>query len=165
MEKTKQKGIMSIRCWQRSNQVHSEESIDPLEHRHTHDGMAAVQREGVLESLATLRPELISAVNHPAVSLHQDGRSEVLVRVPPVRGAGSRAASAKNALVKTIQLLAILDRLQVLKFRLRGLLLQEGLDRLVLSVELGQIRNEVLDNICYIRRVTMVTGVPLITRI
>jgi len=111
--------------------------------------VAAVKREGVLEGLATLRAELISAVNHPAVSLHQDGGSEVLIRVPPVRGARCGAAGAENALVKTIELLAILDRLQVLTLRLGRLLLQEGLDRLVLGVELGQIGNEILDNVGY----------------
>lgn len=111
--------------------------------------MATVEGEGVLKGLATLRSELISAVNHPAVSLHQDGRSEVLIRVPPVRGARCRAAGAKNALIETIQLLAVLNRLQVLALRLRGLLLQEGLNRLVLGVELGQIGNQILDNVGY----------------
>jgi hypothetical protein len=112
-----------------------------------HDGVAAVQGEGVLKSMATLGSELVSAINHPAVSLHQDGGSEVLVRVPPVRGARCGTASAKNTLVKTIQLLAILNRLQVLTFGLGSLLLQERLNRLVLSIKLCQIRNEILDNV------------------
>jgi len=112
-----------------------------------HDGVATVEGERVLEGLATLRSELISAVNHPAVSLHQDGRSKVLIRVPPVRRARCRAAGAENALVETIQLLAILNRLQVLALGLGGLLLQEGLNRLVLGVELGQIGNKILDNV------------------
>lgn len=120
-----------------------------MKEEHTHDGVATVEREGVLESLATLRSELISAVNHPAVSLHQDGGSEVLIRVPPVRGARCRAAGTENALVETIQLLAVINRLQVLALGLGGLLLQEGLNRFVLGVELGQIGNKILDDVGY----------------
>ena len=42
---------------------------------------------------------LTPAINHPSICLHQDGRSQVLVRVPPVGGAGGGATSTENALV------------------------------------------------------------------
>lgn len=53
---------------------------------------------------------------------------------------------AENALVKTIKLPAFLLALQVLALLWRVLALQEWLDGTVLLVELGQIRDKVLDN-------------------
>lgn len=65
---------------------------------------------------------------------------DLVVRTPPVRRARSRAASAENALVETIQLLPVLDALQVLLsggvFRLE---LQVRLNRFVLTVEVGKV--------------------------
>lgn len=49
--------------------------------------MATVQAHGVLElGLAGLRA-LVSGVNQPSVGLQQDGGTEVLFGIPPVRGA------------------------------------------------------------------------------
>lgn len=49
-----------------------------------HDGVAAVDREGVTQSLEALLGVLVAGVDDPAVGLHQHGRAEVLVSVPPV---------------------------------------------------------------------------------
>ena len=70
------------------------------------------------------------------------GRTEVLVRVPPVRGAGGGAASAENALVETIEEETILVGLEVLNFV--GLVIgdnlsEPGLDGGVLFVEVGEV--------------------------
>jgi hypothetical protein len=52
--------------------------------RAVHDGMATVQLEVVVESLQAIFCRLITRVDDPAVGLHQHGRAEVLVAVPPV---------------------------------------------------------------------------------
>jgi hypothetical protein len=69
--------------------------------------VASVQAHGVVEGSLSLRLVLITRVGEPAVGLQEDGRSEVLLRVPPVRRARRRAAGAENALVQTVQLLAL----------------------------------------------------------
>lgn len=58
------------------------------------DGMASVQGKLVLELGLAFSRVGISGIGDPAVHLHEDGRAEVLVLVPPVRGARSRAAGA-----------------------------------------------------------------------
>ena len=91
---------------------------------HVEDGVAAVEREVILHlvgpglSVRVLRGReggdarsavgsralkaraggTNARVGHPAVGLHEDGRAEVLVLVPPVRRARRRAARAENAL-------------------------------------------------------------------
>ena len=110
--------------------------------RAVHDRVAAVQLVGVVQVLQTLLGHLITGVGDPAIGLLKNGRTQVLVRVPPVRGAGGGAARAQNALVQTIQQLTILVGLKVLAFvigvHLR-LLLQPRLDGGVLLVEVGHI--------------------------
>lgn len=109
--------------------------------------MATVKRHGVLETIATVITVLITRVNHPSESLHEDGRTKVLSRVPPVRRAGSRAAGTENALVKTVKLLAVSNRLEVLLAIGRDLrTLKVGLNGLVLLVEMGQVRDKVTDD-------------------
>ena len=76
--------------------------------------MAAVYGHRVVESGLTGHLVLVSGIGEPSVGLHEDGWAEVLLRVPPVGWAGCRAAGAQNALVETIQLLAVLLALQVL---------------------------------------------------
>lgn len=63
------------------------------------------------------------------------------------RRARRRATSAEDTLVHAVELLSILLRLQ--EFSLRGwvVVLQERLDRLVLLVKVGEVRNEVFDNV------------------
>ncbi len=109
--------------------------------------MATVEREGVLELLSSLLTKVITGVGHPSVSLHEDGGTKVLVLVPPVGGAGRGAASAENALVKTVETTTLLGRLKVLSLS-RGVVgLEERLDGTVLLVELGQVRNKILDDV------------------
>lgn len=107
-----------------------------------HDGMATVQLVGVVQVLQTLLRHLVTGIRNPTVRLLENGRTQVLVRVPPVGRARGGAASAQNALVQTVQQLAVLVRLQVLALvvgvHLR-LLLQPRLDGRVLLVEVGHI--------------------------
>lgn len=110
--------------------------------RAVHDRVAAVQLVGVVQVLQTLLGHLITRVGDPAVRLLQDGGAQVLVRVPPVRGAGRGAARAQNALVQTVQQLAVLVGLKVLTLVIGVhlcLLLQPRLDGGVLLVEVGHI--------------------------
>lgn len=82
--------------------------------RAVHDGVAAVQREGVLQLGQALLREVVSGVDHPAVGLHEHGGPQVLVPVPPVAGAAGAAAGTEDALVQAVQFLPLLDGLQVL---------------------------------------------------
>ena len=70
---------------------------------------------------------LITRVNDPSVCLHKDSGTKVVLRMPPVAGASALATGAKDALVQTIEELAVLNGLDVLAlpFRLLGLALEE----------------------------------------
>ena len=76
--------------------------------------MASVQAHAVVERVLALGLLLVSRVGDPAVALQQDGGAEVLLLVPPVRGARGRAAGAENALVEAVELLAVFLCLAVL---------------------------------------------------
>jgi hypothetical protein len=43
----------------------------------THDGVASIHREGILQKVAAFLTGLVTRVNHPTVSLHQNGGTEV----------------------------------------------------------------------------------------
>jgi len=117
--------------------------------RAVHDRVAAVQLVGVVQTLQTLLRHLVTRVRDPTVRLLEDGGTQILVGVPPVGRTRRRAASAQNALVQTVQLLAILVRLEILHLvigiHLR-LLLQPRLDRRVLLVEVSHVRDQILDH-------------------
>lgn len=109
--------------------------------------MASVQTHRVLKTSTTGSTSLITRVNHPSESLHENGRSKVLSRVPPVRRARGRAAGTENAFVKTIKLLTVFNGLQVLSAVLgKAVALKVGLNGLVLLVELSQIGDKVSDD-------------------
>lgn len=116
--------------------------------RAVEDGVAAVEREGVFQLLATLLALGVTRVSHPAVGLHEHRRTEVLVLVPPVRGARSRAASTQNALIQTVQTAAFCRTLEVFSTLRRGAIgLEVWLNAPVLLVELCQVGDQVLDNV------------------
>jgi len=73
--------------------------------------------------------------------------------VPPIRGARSGAASAENALVHPVELLAFLGGLQKFAFFWWIVILQERLDGLILLIELSKIRDEILDNVHVWKRI------------
>merc|ERR1712194_789826 len=72
-----------------------------------HDSVAAVEAHGIIQKRQSLFSVLISAVDDPAVSLLQHGRSIVVLRVPPITRAGGGAASAEDAFVETVQQLSL----------------------------------------------------------
>ena len=69
-----------------------------------HDGVAAIEPEGVFQIVQTLAGLLVAGVGQPPIRLQEDGGAQVLLRVPPVRGARGRAARAQDALVQPVQL-------------------------------------------------------------
>jgi len=72
-----------------------------------------------------------------------------LLAVPPVRGAGCAATGTENAFIQTIEFLAVVTTLAVFStiFWLR-VSLEIWLYRLVLLVEVSQIRYQILHDIC-----------------
>jgi len=77
--------------------------------RAVHDSVALEDAELVVHLLQSLGLRLVTAVNNPSVGLLNDGWSQVFVTIPPVAWAGGGAACAKDALVETVQLGAVLD--------------------------------------------------------
>jgi len=130
-----------------------------------HDGVATVELEGIVEVVQSLRRHLVTGILDPPIGLHQNGRSQVLVGVPPIGGAGGRAAGAEDALVHTVELGSVFLRLQKFSLKLcvsvrprRGSLrnvgfviaaarLQPGLDGTVLFVKIAHIGDEILENV------------------
>lgn len=82
--------------------------------RAVENSVASVQAHAVVEGVLALGLPLVTRIGDPAVRLEENGRSKVLLLVPPVRGAGCRAAGAENAFVETVELLAVLLGLAVL---------------------------------------------------
>src|SRR5690606_26641728 len=115
--------------------------------RAVEDGVAAVQLERILEVVQARAGVLVAAVDDPAVGLQQHGRAEVAVAVPPVARAAGGAAAAQDAFVQAVELGAILLRLQPLAIGgRRALGADPRLDRSVLRVEVGHVRDQVLDH-------------------
>ena len=83
--------------------------------RAVENGVATVHAHAVVQGGLALGGLLVTGIGQPTVGLEEDGGSKVLLAVPPVRGAGGRAAGTQNALVETIQLLTLLGALAVLK--------------------------------------------------
>ena len=99
--------------------------------------LTSVELERVIQLRQPLVRHIITGVLYPPVRLHQYGRSEVLVRIPPVRLAGRAAAGAEDALVHAVEFGAILAGLQELRLSLLLplLALEPGLDGPVLLVD------------------------------
>ena len=76
--------------------------------------MATVQAHRVLQVDLALGGALVTGIGQPAVGLEQDGGTEILLRVPPVRRARRRATGAENALVQAVELLSVLLALAIL---------------------------------------------------
>jgi len=111
------------------------------------DGVAAIQAHLVLKFLLTMRLVGIARISDPAVGLHEGGRAEILVLIPPVGGTGCRTASTKDALIEAVKLLPVFWGLKKLAVSGWVVILEVGLDRLVLLVEQCEVGNEVFHNI------------------
>ena len=80
--------------------------------------MTSVHTEWILQFAQTFSGIFITWINDPTISLHKDSGPQVLISVPPVRRAWSRAASTQDAFIQAIQFGTILYGLQVLSFTL-----------------------------------------------
>ncbi len=80
--------------------------------------------------------------------MQQYCRPQVLLGIPPVRGARRRAAGAKDALVKAVEFFALFGSLTVFEavggF---GISLEVRLDGFVLFVKMGEVGDEVFDDV------------------
>src|SRR5262245_4499936 len=101
-----------------------------------HDRMATEQAVGVFQVVKALVDRLVAGIGDEPVRLEQPGGTDELVRIPPERRAGGRAAGAQNALVQPVEVFALFGRLQPLAFRRRRIVNEVWLDRVVLLEEL-----------------------------
>src|SRR5262249_61243581 len=95
--------------------------------RAVHDGVAAIQAEGILELVEPLAGALVAAVGDPAISLQQHRRAEIALALPPVAWAGGGAAEAQDAFPEPVEPGALGRRLQPLALRRRAVGLQPPL--------------------------------------
>jgi hypothetical protein len=77
-----------------------------------HDRVAAEQPIGILKIIQALVGRLVAGIGDEAVSVQQTGRADELVRIPPEGRTRGRTAGAQDALVKTVEFVALLGRLQ-----------------------------------------------------
>ena len=137
--------------------------------RAVHNCVTSVDGEGIPQFVQSIFGALVARINHPPVSLHQNGGAQVPVGVPPVAGTRCGAAGAENALVKTILKVIIMKILlnsyksttnkfctifgglqELLLSRSKLVLvgsLEPGLDRFVLLVKVVHVRHKILDDI------------------
>ena len=114
-----------------------------------HNSMATVKLVSIIQVMQTLLGHLIAGISNPTVGLLEDGRTQVLISMPPVGRTGGGAASTENTLVETIEEKTIFVGLKILDFVVGihlGLLLQPGLDGGVLLVEVGHVGDEISDD-------------------
>src|SRR6516225_4295200 len=109
-----------------------------------HDGVAAVEPERILEIVEPFAGGFIARILDPARSLQERGRSEEALAVPPIARAGGRAAGANNALIKPVELLAVLVALPPFLLRRPRSALQPRLARGIMSVEIGDVADQAL---------------------
>ena len=115
--------------------------------RAVHDGVAAVEPEGIFELVETLARVLVARVDNPPVGLEQDRGTEEAFRVPPVARASGRTAGAEYALIESVQVGALFSGLCPLPIRRRrGPGAHPRFDRDVLGIEVGEIGHQILDD-------------------
>jgi len=73
--------------------------------------VAAVKPEWVLKIVKALPRRFVAAVIDPTIGLQQDRRTEIAVRVPPIAWTGCGAAGTQDALIESVELLAVFPRL------------------------------------------------------
>src|SRR5229473_2507818 len=73
-----------------------------------HDGVTAVEAEGIFEIVEALAGRFVAAVLQPSVGLQKRGGPEKTLAVPPIARTGRRATRAQNALIEPIELLPVL---------------------------------------------------------
>ena len=111
-----------------------------------HDRVATEEAVRILEVVEARSDRFVARVGDEAVGGEQPRRSHELVGIPPERGACRRATGAEDALVESIQLFAVLGRLQPLLLGRRGIVDEIRLDRVVLLEELAHVDDQVANH-------------------
>jgi hypothetical protein len=109
--------------------------------------VAAIKAKWVFQTVEAFAGSLIAAVRKPAIGLQQDRWTEIAVLVPPIAWACGRAAEAKNAFPRSIELGALLWRLTPFAIGRRLIGLEPGLDQLVLRIQPAKVGDEILQNL------------------
>ena len=110
--------------------------------------MTAIQAHRIIQRRLALLLVLVARIRQPAIALQQHGGAQVLLAVPPVARTRRRAARAQDAFVQPVELLAVRRGLAVFAPVRGGRgALQVGLDGFVLFVELGEVWDEVFDDV------------------
>ena len=115
-----------------------------------HNGMTTIQLVSIVQTLQTLLCHLITGICNPTIGLLENGRTQVLVRMPPIGRTGCKATGTQNTFIQTIQKQTILVRLKILHLVIGihlCLLLKPGLNRGILLIEVGHVSNQILDHI------------------
>jgi hypothetical protein len=114
-----------------------------------HNRMATIEFKGVVQFGQSALRLSIPTVFNPAVGLHEHGRPEVLVGIPPVGRTGRGAAGTEDAFVHAVEFGAVLFGLE--KFLLLGEFgrrrLQPGFNGAILLVEIAHVRHQVLHHV------------------
>src|SRR6195256_3462316 len=97
-------------------------------HRYRRNGSSRLSSRG-----------LVAAILYPASCLQQRRRTEKTFAIPPVARAGSRATSAKDAFVESVELFSILRTLQPLLLWRRTFGLEPWFNGRKLGVKVGKI--------------------------
>ena len=110
--------------------------------------MTPIQTHTVVQRRLPLLLLLVPTICQPAIALQQHRRAQVLLRVPPVTRTRSGTTGTKNAFVQAVELLPVGRGLAVLKTVGRGgVTLKVGFDGFVLLIELGEVGDEILDDV------------------
>lgn len=76
--------------------------------RTVHNSMTPVQFKRIVQLIQPFLRKLIPRILNPPVRLHEHRRSQILIGIPPVRGAGGGTARTEYALVHPVQFGTIL---------------------------------------------------------
>ena len=108
--------------------------------------MAAKHAKRIIQLGQALIRRMVTRISQETIGLQQACRANETIGIPPKGGAGCRAAGTQDALVQAIQLCALLGRLQALYCRGRRIVLQVGLDLLLLCVKHSHVNDQVTNN-------------------
>lgn len=129
------------------------------------NSVAPIQTHAIIQRLLSFSLLLISRVGDPPVALKENGGTEILLAVPPIAGTGGAAAGAEDAFVEAVEFaavgggLAVFAALRIISvtaeayhvtvtyIRRWSVTLEIRLDRPILLVEQGKIRDKVLHDI------------------
>src|ERR1700704_2177442 len=109
--------------------------------------MASVQPKWIFKVIQAFAGRLIAAIDYPTIRREQGCGPEVSIAVPPIAGAAGRTAGAQDARGGAVDLFLVFLGLEPLGVRRRRRVsLQPRFDRGVLSIEMREVRDQILDD-------------------